>query len=307
MATISNEVGRTTIERRAYWISEIAKISGRFTDDTERLQAEIRSEIEKEGAGVLLDHLRMCGHLPECYRHDSSEEKLYSKYTDILLSETFISLGLKSIVITERADAADVEAVAGKYSFVADAKAFRLSRTAKNQKDFKVEAMHSWKRGKPFAVVVCPLYQLPRKSSQIYLQAIARDVLILSYTQLSVLLKLALNGHKAKAEHCFEAMFRVVASLNPSKESLPYWASINKTMLSYHKDIPGIWKEEKIALLNSIAAAKEEGLSFLSAERERIMRFSHEEAIRHLIKEHNLDSRAKMIQSVCDNGIMELA
>jgi hypothetical protein len=43
-------------------------------------------------------------------------------------------------------------------SAIADAKAFRLSRTAKNQKDFKIQAMDSWKRGKPFAMVVCPIY-----------------------------------------------------------------------------------------------------------------------------------------------------
>lgn len=71
----------------------------------------------------------------------------YSKYTDCLLSLTYKALGLKSLVIKERADVADVEAFGKDYSFVADAKAFRLSRTAKNQKDFKVQAMHRWKRG----------------------------------------------------------------------------------------------------------------------------------------------------------------
>ena len=60
-------------------------------------------------------------------------------------------MGFTSIVLKERANVADVECVCNDYSFVADAKAFRLSRTAKNQKDFKVQAMDNWKYGKPFA------------------------------------------------------------------------------------------------------------------------------------------------------------
>ena len=72
---------------------------------------------------------------------------------------------LKSLVLSERGDADDVEDFAKQYSFVADAKAFRLSRTAKNQKYFKIQAMDNWKKGKPHAMVVCPIYQLPNRSS----------------------------------------------------------------------------------------------------------------------------------------------
>jgi type II restriction enzyme len=113
------------------------------------------AEIQREGPAALLDHLHLCGAIPEEYGHDTSEEKLYSKYTDALLSATFRQIGLTSIVLTERADAADVEAVGPNYALVADAKAFRLSRTAKNQKDFKIEALHGWKRGKPHISASC--------------------------------------------------------------------------------------------------------------------------------------------------------
>ena len=60
-----------------------------------------------------------------------------SKYTDSVVSESFIAIGLNSVVVSARADAADVQARGNGFSLVADAKAFRLSRTAKNQKDFK--------------------------------------------------------------------------------------------------------------------------------------------------------------------------
>ena len=84
---------------------------------------ELADEIKNQGTQSLLDHIRLCGDIPESYSHDSSEEKLYSKYTDSLLCESFKAMGLKSLVLAERADAADVEAFAKRYSFVADAKA----------------------------------------------------------------------------------------------------------------------------------------------------------------------------------------
>ena len=127
-----------SIRRRRHWIDEIAKISGKFGDDSSKIERELMTEIKRDGLAALLDHLRLCGSIPENYGHDSSEEKLYSKYTDVLLSAAFDHIGLVSNVLSERGDAADVEAVGPDYSLVADAKVFRLSRTAKNQKDFKI-------------------------------------------------------------------------------------------------------------------------------------------------------------------------
>jgi type II restriction enzyme len=181
-------ISQAAIARRNYWIGEIVQISGNFGIDSTRVQAELSDEIQRDGSSAIIDHLRLCGSIPEHYGHDSSEEKLYSKYTDALLAVAYRRIGLTSLVLTERADSADVEAVAASYSLVADAKVFRLSRTAKNQKDFKIEAMHRWKRGKPHAMVVCPIYQLPTRTSQIYHQAIAQNVCIFTYAHLAVLL-----------------------------------------------------------------------------------------------------------------------
>lgn len=188
---MKNIISDSAIQRRMYWIEEIVQISGHFGSDSTRVEAELSYEIGKNGLQALLDHLRLCSSIPESYNHDSSEEKLYSKYTDALIAAAYDAIGLKSLVLTERADAADVEVVGKDYSFVADAKVFRLSRTAKNQKDFKVQAMDGWKRGKPYAMVVCPLYQLPTRNSQIYQQASARNVCIFSYSHLSILVQLS--------------------------------------------------------------------------------------------------------------------
>ena len=127
--------------RRAYWVAELAKLSDPVGADSTRMLVELRGELARDGKEALLDHLRLCGVVPEQYGRDSSEEKLYSKYTDAVTSESLAAIGLRSSLINTRADAADVQARGRAYSLVADAKAFRLSRTAKNQKDFKVQAM----------------------------------------------------------------------------------------------------------------------------------------------------------------------
>jgi len=123
------------INSRKYWIDEISRLSGDFGIDAEKVEEEISKEIKENGIEALLGHLRLCGAIPEIYGHDSSEEKLYSKYTDVVIHEAYSYMGFNSLVLKERADVADVECVNNDYSFVADAKAFRLSRTAKNQKD----------------------------------------------------------------------------------------------------------------------------------------------------------------------------
>lgn len=117
----------TAKQRRIRWLKEIVKISGQFGQDSAKIVEELACEIQAEGVTALLDHLHLCGAIPEHYGHDSSEEKLYSKYTDALLSAAFQYIGMESSVLAERADAADVEASNGNYSLVADAKVFRLS------------------------------------------------------------------------------------------------------------------------------------------------------------------------------------
>lgn len=299
-------ISERAIKRRAYWVNEIKKLSSNFGDDYDRLAAELTEEVNKNGITTLIDHLRLCGSIPESYGHDSSEEKLYSKYTDCLLSLSFNAIGLRSLVLTERADAADVEAFSKNYSFVADAKAFRLSRTAKNQKDFKVAAMHGWKYGKPNAMVVCPIYQLPRTSSQIYQSATTSDVCVFTYSHLSLLLCFSQIDGAEKAQDLIHKIFKVIPALNPSKSATDYWLAINRTMLEYSKDIEKLWAVEKQAAMESVEIAKLEDLTFLAQQREIIMRMTHDQALTELIKVYKIDSKIKAINAVKDSGIFTI-
>ena len=292
--------------RRSNWIDKISRLSGDFGVDSDRVEREIAEEISEDGIAPLLGHLRLCGAIPEVYAHDSSEEKLYSKYTDVVIHQAFTAMGLTSLVLKERAGVADVECVCDEYAFVADAKAFRLSRTAKNQKDFKVQAMDAWKHGKPFALLVCPVYQLPSRTSQIYQQAAARSVCISSYTNLAVLVRYAEAAGPSEAIGLLHDVFKTVEAMNPSKSAPAYWQAVNRSFLSMGPIIADIWREEKIASLESVKVVQDEALSYLASERERIMKLSRIKAIREVLEWSKLQSRVQAVKAVKDNGLLEI-
>jgi type II restriction enzyme len=284
--------------RRKYWVAELAKLSGSFGVDSTKMIAELSAEIRRDGHAALLDHLRLCGAVPEHYGHDSSEEKLYSKYTDAIIAESLAAIGLKSAVITARADAADVQARGGGYSLVADAKAFRLSRTAKNQKDFKVQAMDGWRNGLDFAVVVCPIYQLPNRTSQIYQQATARNVCILSYSHLGALVGLAGKRGGPVATKGLGSVLKSVSLMHPSKSASDYWLGINGALVAVLKGDVDLWTAEKTASLAALDVVKDEALMYLRAERNRLLGLSHKEALEELIRSAGLDSRIAQVERV---------
>lgn len=299
-------LSKSAIERKSLWLNKIATAKQSFQDASSDLESELHQEISQEGIASLLDHLRLCGDIPESFEHDSTEEKLYSKYTDIIVSEAFKFIGLKSLVLRERADVADVEVFSTAFSFVADAKAFRLSRTAKNQKDFKVQAMSRWKHGKPYAMIVCPIYQLPAHSSQIYQQATAYNVCIFTYSHLAVLATLSEIEGQSRAEELLLNIFQTIPTLNPSKEAKYYWYIINNTMLRFSKHLAKLWEIEKQVTVEAIAIAKQFAQAYLAAQRERIMRMSHQDAVNELLKLHKIDSKIRSINSVSYSGIWDI-
>jgi hypothetical protein len=292
------------LNRRAHWIAQLARLSGSFGDDSTRVIQELRAEVEEESVQALLDHLRLCGAVPEQYRHDSSEEKLYSKYTDAVVSESLAAMGLQSALIDARADAADVQARGRHYSLVADAKAFRLSRTAKNQKDFKVQAMDGWRNGLDYAVLVCPIYQVPTRASQIYQQALARNVCILSYSHIAALVALALRKGQEAAEDGLGTVIDTVSILHPSKSAVDYWTGINRSLVESLGQDDDLWAIEKIASVQALDVVKNESLRYLRAERNRLLGLSHQEALAELIRLAGVDSRIGTVERVEHGGLL---
>ena len=139
----------------------------------------------------LIEIITEIGIIPEDIGHDSTEEKVYTKASDILFAKALQEMGLQVQVLRERSDSADIYAksVYHSYSLVGDAKAFRLSRTAKNAKDFKVDAMRKWRGTNDFSVLTCPFFQYPKSQSQVYNEALNGNVCLFSWEYLYVMLQ----------------------------------------------------------------------------------------------------------------------
>ena len=239
---------------------------------------------------LLLRHLDEAGIIPERFDHDSTEEKLFAKYCDALLTRALRELGLEAGLIEERADAADVLAAFGSYKLVGDAKAFRLSRTAKNQKDFKVEALNQWRKGADYACLVSPLYQYPASSSQIYQQARAYNVTLLSYTHLAFLIR-----HRPDPAS-LESLWQVAKTTPEGKSATAYWSSVTKTV----NEITGTGAKDWDAAVEGAAALlpkqAAEQTAFWDAEKARIMELSPDAAKLELIAALKIDSRIAVIK-----------
>lgn len=298
-------ISQSALEQRAYWINEIRHLSGNFAGDALRLQRELEDEIREHGTQRLIDHLRLCGNIPEEYSHDSSEEKLYSKYTDCLIAFGFRALGINCVVLEERADSADVLGTATEYSFVADAKAFRVSRTAKNQKDFKVEALNGWRGVHNYAMVVCPIYQLPTRASQIYKSATSRNVCVFTYSHLSLLVAYA-QLENSNAMSLLTQIFQTIDAMPTSNNAVTYWSRLNGIILRFDPRIRALWEVEERAALEATNAAKSEGIAYLNSERQRINELTREEAIEELLSANKIESKADTINGVVDTGLFRV-
>lgn len=250
----------------------------------------IRSALEPCSDAQLLEHLDHAGVIPECFEHDSTEEKLFAKYCDYLLAAGWRALGLSAKAITERTDAADVLGRLDNYSVVGDAKAFRLSRTAKNQKDFKVEALNQWRKGAEYACLVCPLYQYPSSKSQIYLQAGTYNVCLSSYTHLAFLVR-----HKPKKVSSLRTLWGVAQTIPKSQDARAYWQALDKVVLeisdAHHKEWSKAVEETKVVLAKQAA----EQIEFWEGEKARVRKLTREEATKELIVALKIDSKIAVI------------
>ena len=85
-----------------------------------------------------------------------------------------------------------------------------------------------------------------------------------------------------------------------------YWQVVNRKMLSFDGMLSNFWNDEKQASLEAIHISREESLTYLAKERERIMRLSKEEAIKEVLKSSKIANKIKAIKSVGDNGLLEI-
>lgn len=243
------------------------------------------------------------GTIPECIKASSSEEKLFSKASDIILARCFRMLGLKSKAITNRSDNADIiaESRYHKYSLVADAKCFRMSRTAKNQKDFKVSALSNW-RGEEndYAVLVAPYFQYPKEESQIYKSALDNNVCLLSWEHISILLNYNITENETLTlEEIWNSSRRLVRNPETSYKNAKccFLPKINSFVSAKIGIAYMTFLEELNKQKHNIVQRGLNEISYCEEKIKEIKQYSYEKAISELIKETKLEEKISVINS----------
>lgn len=129
---------------------------------------------------------------------------------------------------------------------------------------------------------------------------------LFSYSHLSFLVRYSIEESAEKTIDLIHKIFSTVETLNPSNDAIAYWQAINALLINSNNIAKELWKDEKVAHLESIVAAKTEALDYLSSERDRIMKLSHEEALRQLIQASKIENKMKVINKIQDNGLFEV-
>lgn len=257
---------------------------------------QLESKLNTCSREQILEHLECVGVIPESFEHDSTEEKLYAKYCDALLARILRELGLDARMLSERSGAADVRAGGYGYELVGDAKAFRLSRTAKNQKDFKVEALNQWREGADFACLVGPLYQYPSRNSQIYAQAIRYNVTLLSYTHLDFLIRSGKVDPKSLKE-LWRIGEQIRQSEGISQNSQSYWSEILRVVLEMTGKQPSDWEEIRYVRRKRLHQQGLEQIGYWEQVKKDIQRLDQKRAVRKLIKAMKIDAKIAVVRS----------
>ena len=281
------------------WIHETASHKEySFVDASEAIDKRIGS-LKKEEILELVEEIHV---IPEAFGHDSSEEKIYAKASDSIVARALAQLGLTTRVLSERGDAADVIGQSSQhgYSFVADSKVFRLSRTAKNQKDFKVDSMNAWRGDCDYAVVVCPYYQYPSTKSAIYKKSVSYNVGLLGFEHIGFLLRSDVCENK---DVSFERLFGHPAELQrelsvaESSRASHSRAKLRDTVLEITGEKPGDLGDYIAHFHSKLGGRAQQEIAFWESEMERIRGLSHEEAIDALIDARKIRSKIATIQA----------
>lgn len=273
---------------------------GTFENSTDLIQSLVFSLNKQE----LIPIITEIGAIPEDIGHDSSEEKLYAKVSDIVLSKCFQELGLKSSVIKERANCADVVAKSQfhNYSLVGDAKSFRLSRTAKNAKDFKVTSMAKWKGDSDYAVLVCPYYQYPKSRSQIYGQALNDNIILFSWEYLSILLENNITEtDQINISNLWNISFTLSGNTNIADKNNCFLGNQDEIIKLYLKLDDEAFKNYFKKYRSNIIMRGETEIKYWKDKETEIKLYSRERAIKELLSSLKLNEKISSIKKYIDS------
>lgn len=236
--------------------------------------------------------------------YKKGEEKLYSKASDIVLARCFRILGMDAKALDERADSADIlaESTQGyQYSLVADAKCFRLSRTAKNQKDFKVSNLSDWRGSEnEYAVLVAPYFQYPQNKSQIYSKALEYNVCLMAWEHISLLLE---SGIRETEQFSLESLWnssQMIArdsSLAFANRQDCFLRKVDKFVAKKLQMDDEVYEIELRKYKSFLIVRGKIEINYWKNQIEIIKGYSHEQAIKELIMAKKLNEKIAVISN----------
>jgi type II restriction enzyme len=285
-------------ELRAVIKEESSK--GNFENSTETIQKLVFALNQND----LIQIITEIGAIPEDIGHDSTEEKLYAKVSDIVLSKCFQELGLKSTVNKERANCADVVAKSKfhEYSLVGDAKSFRLSRSAKNQKDFKVKSMADWRGDSDFAVLVCPYYQYPKSRSQIYGQALNDNITLFSWEYFAILLENNIvETEEVNISNLWNVSDTLAENIKVTERNNCFLNAQDEVIRSLSRIDENKFYDYFLKYRNNIIARGEIEIKYWNDKITEIKQYTREKAIEELLLSLKLSEKISSIRKYIDS------
>ncbi len=282
------------LKRMIYSCKELS-----FTAASDRLQ-EIVFALNKADTLELISQI---GAIPEDIGRDSTEEKLYTKVSDILLAKSLLEMNLEAKVLTQRADCADVVAQSRyhKYSLVGDAKAFRLSRTARNAMDYKVNSMAIWRGDSEYSVLVYPYFQYPKSCSQIYKEALSGNVALFSWEYLYILLKEGIReSSSVNISDLWNQSDIISKTTTVSNSKNCFLSQQNQNLATILKITPAKFYEYFDIFKDIIVERGFTEIQYYEQEIERVKQLNREEAIAELLQKMKIDNKISTIKNFID-------
>lgn len=240
---------------------------------------DIHSEMNDERFEKLLI---VSGFIPDLYSNDSSEETLFTKLVEGLVSEWAVRIGAKGKLIKQKASYEDIKITLAGKVVVCDAKSFRLGRSqqAPNAKDFlKLEDIRKWMNRYPTSIgglVTYPCKHEWTGKSDIYQYCSTKDAptVILPYKYLAYLLHYKNNYTPEDLTELwdYKSLFPQKLTKNvPGGNKAAYWrvidAAICKITRTTRRQLR-IYMRDADALINECVA---ENLKKIIAIRQEII------------------------------------
>lgn len=232
-----------------YYSQEVIFKTGEIS---EKFETHLESLNEEE----LIEYLLYSIYIPDEYKHDSSEETLFTKLVEVLVSHFFERFGLDSEYITTKSGREDVAIYfEDDYNdaIVSDVKTFRLGRSqqAPNVKDFVKPsdfstAWASHHKNCLGGLIVFPRTHEWKGKSQVYTYCSNPDfpILMLTYTHLVLLLKYKDNFSKDDLRSLWDYSDFEYPN---NQEKINYWKSVDQKLIN----ILSISKKEYYAELKN--------------------------------------------------------